>query len=419
MLNLRCAADDTFRQLARFVCSLCLILTFRTAVLAEDSQTPEVLAKRITDLGAALNFAQERFESIEKEKKRMADELKNTKAQLSKLDQDQKLLSQQLDELGQRRQYTEQQIELKENDLSTLRKRTAARVRVLYMSGYNKDRAGLLIAKPQLDSSRVTEYLTKVRQHDELTIKDLRNAAESGRLEKEKLSVLIEQQKRLTESLGKKKQQVAFQTEQGTKLVEQLAEQQKLADQAVKELKIEVSRLEEIVKCLTGNQAGGAGVEPGLVEPKPDKGGVEIPPKVEFVGNGLFGSGRRLIEPCKGSILRHFGKYQIKELGDVIMNKGLEFGTSPGAEVKAVADGRVRYLGKLPIYGTVVILDHGQRSYSLYGRLSSVSVSSGEDVKGGGIIGNAAKDPESDGRTLYFEIRKDGDPVNPEPLIAG
>ena len=78
--------------------------------------------------------------------------------------------------------------------------------------------------------------------------------------------------------------------------------------------------------------------------------------------------------------------------------------------------GRVIYNGIMPEYGTILILDHGDREYSLYGRVVSPLATVGEVVQKGQVIAQVGE-PDATGKNLYFEIRKNGKPLNPALFI--
>jgi septal ring factor EnvC (AmiA/AmiB activator) len=74
--------------------------------------------------------------------------------------------------------------------------------------------------------------------------------------------------------------------------------------------------------------------------------------------------------------------------------------------------GTVAYADAFSGFGTLVILDHGQEVYSLYGYLESASVERGQAVDSGTEVGRVGSAPA--GRpALYFEIRVDGRSVDP------
>jgi septal ring factor EnvC (AmiA/AmiB activator) len=79
---------------------------------------------------------------------------------------------------------------------------------------------------------------------------------------------------------------------------------------------------------------------------------------------------------------------------------GLEFATTLGASVRAVAAGRVAFSDRYGSYGQLVILDHGDRYYSVYGGFGSVEVQVGDEVSKSARLGTADSAP------VYFEVRR-------------
>ena len=101
-------------------------------------------------------------------------------------------------------------------------------------------------------------------------------------------------------------------------------------------------------------------------------------------------------------------------------SQGLSIATSEGAEVKAVAGGKVVHNDILRGFGTVVIVQHGEDYYSLYAFLASSSLQAGQDVSGDQVIGRAGVYPAISGPGLYFELRFKQKAINPEPwLVSG
>jgi lipoprotein NlpD len=114
--------------------------------------------------------------------------------------------------------------------------------------------------------------------------------------------------------------------------------------------------------------------------------------------------------------VQKFGKVKVTDFADMIFSKGLEFATTVGTEVFVVLAGKVAYVGNLPGYETVVVVDHGSRSYSLYGRLGKSLVKAGELLGQDQAVG-VTGEPDLKGRNFYFEVRKSGNPVDPEQIL--
>ncbi|MGW2559223.1 M23 family metallopeptidase [Streptomyces sp. NPDC001514] len=84
---------------------------------------------------------------------------------------------------------------------------------------------------------------------------------------------------------------------------------------------------------------------------------------------------------------------------------GLDFAAATGTSVKSVGPGTVVSAGWAGAYGNQVVIQHSDGTYSQYAHLSSLSVSSGQSVRGGEQIGLSGSTGNSTGPHLHFEIR--------------
>ncbi|WP_207775198.1 peptidoglycan DD-metalloendopeptidase family protein [Tamilnaduibacter salinus] len=95
------------------------------------------------------------------------------------------------------------------------------------------------------------------------------------------------------------------------------------------------------------------------------------------------------------------------------VNKGIDLDGQAGDPVRAAAHGKVVYAGNgLLGYGNLIIINHNERYLSAYAHNRAMLVKEGEDVAAGQTIAEMGSSGTS--RTkLHFEIRKNGEPVNP------
>ena len=98
-------------------------------------------------------------------------------------------------------------------------------------------------------------------------------------------------------------------------------------------------------------------------------------------------------------------------------HSGLDIAKPKGANVYAVAPGRVVYAGWRGGYGYTVIIAHTATRSTLYGHLSQILVSVGQDVKRGQVIAKVGSTGLSTGPHLHFEVRENGTPVNPRQFL--
>jgi|GEM_PF-5062468 len=119
--------------------------------------------------------------------------------------------------------------------------------------------------------------------------------------------------------------------------------------------------------------------------------------------------------PINGTIKVSFGQQKELNYGVKSTSRGLEIVGSTDRVVQASWAGKVIYAAPLGTLGTVVILDNGSSVATVYGNLSSSSVSVGEVIKKGTPLGNLSSG--KNGAILYFEVRFKGVPVNPKDFL--
>ncbi len=138
----------------------------------------------------------------------------------------------------------------------------------------------------------------------------------------------------------------------------------------------------------------------------------DIPPEVSVAA--LPDLRGRLPRPVAGQPSHRFGEVRA---GDLTWN-GWLIPASTGTEVRSVAHGRVAYADWLRGYGLILIIDHGDGYMSLYAHNEALLRDVGDWVAPGEVIatvGNSGGVTESG---LYFELRRNGDPINPAAWLA-
>ena len=136
--------------------------------------------------------------------------------------------------------------------------------------------------------------------------------------------------------------------------------------------------------------------------------------------SGNFANNRgRLPMPISGSyiITSHYGEYAVEGLRNVKLdNKGIDIQGRPGAQARAIFDGKVAAVFQLNGLFNVLIR-HGNY-ISVYCNLSSASVKQGDNVSTKQSIGQVFSDMSDSGRTvLHFQLRREKEKLNPEPWL--
>ncbi|MBI4347176.1 MAG: peptidoglycan DD-metalloendopeptidase family protein [Elusimicrobia bacterium] len=132
------------------------------------------------------------------------------------------------------------------------------------------------------------------------------------------------------------------------------------------------------------------------------------------------GPAKSLPWPAAGKVVTSFGRQPLRDLGTVVIHQGIRIATAAHAPVRPVKPGRIIFSGPFRSYGQVLIVDHGQAFYTIYGQLGELRAKKGDDVTPGDVVA-VAGEPESrpgerdvtDGGVVYFEVRQSGEALDP------
>ncbi len=119
--------------------------------------------------------------------------------------------------------------------------------------------------------------------------------------------------------------------------------------------------------------------------------------------------------PARGKVLVPFGRIANPRFPKTFLrSSGWTIEVPPGTDVRAIFAGEVVYAQWLKGYGNLVVLDHGDAVFSLYGRLLPGTARQGDRVSLGDRIGRVGEPPEDELAGLYFEIRDARTSVDPQ-----
>ena len=118
--------------------------------------------------------------------------------------------------------------------------------------------------------------------------------------------------------------------------------------------------------------------------------------------------------PVRGPITSAFGPRR----GLAHFHSGIDISAAPATPCRIAAVGTVVFAGWQNGYGKTVIVDHGDRIYTLYGHLSSIGVGRGQRVEQGTVLGLTGTTGHTSGPHLHYEILVNGRPVDPAPYLA-
>jgi septal ring factor EnvC (AmiA/AmiB activator) len=299
------------------------------------------------------------------------------------------------------------ELALKESEARSLEQSIVTRMAILHRRAaalykWHKSGSPLAIFNGSLSLSALLQrrhYLATALSFDrELLLKLHQESADQENLRRElttKKQELDEQQR----AFAAAQQAVRREAENKRVLLASLRRQKDTRSKVLREMEAAAARLEKVIEEISKRALN-----------KPRESVVPGTP-----GRGLEALRGKMDWPVSGKVMARFGKFKHPEFGAEIVRKGIDIDARVGEEIRAVEQGTVVYSDRFPGYGKLVIIDHGERYYTIYGHLSEILKQTGAGVKRGEVIGKAGDSDSLVGSKLYFEMRKDGHSVDPLP----
>lgn len=384
-----------------------------------------VIVLSLSDITAAdskIEKVRELLKSVNTDIKREESRLEQIRKRRAEIDKSLKLIEEELQNTARlkrnvvsRLKEVEKEKKEVEDKLEKLRKRYNARKAVFSqrLVALYKMRRSVVILELLLNSGSSSEmlrrarYMQRIAAGDKGRVNELLNLVSSEDKENQELSKLQHARKdslQALDSLLKKLNSRSF--EQAT-LLEENRLKESLKEKSINELEKSAGKLENVLSKLMGQQEEN-------IHSNDSESSEQSHQAVRSMS--LAKKKGLLSLPVAGKIIQGFGKRKLEGFSDIIFSKGLEFLAKVGSKVKAISSGRVIFAEVMPGFGNVVIVDHGRRYYSLYGKLASSIVGVGQRVTAGEIVGIVGESVMDNGN-LYFELRRRGKAINPLPYF--
>ena len=390
-----------------------LFLTF----WAEAQQELDTASANLEKIRVAVDASELEIERIQGEFANLIARRKEITDTIKRLKLDDQLLETKLQQVEQEHKVLLVRVQEAEERVAETQEKNNKRLRFMYIQRVLSSAPLELRMAKQGQLERVSAYARSVRHSDQERFMGLQRVAKELLFARKALDLSIFEALRLRDEIQVRRRDAELKQKELKLIAKEIVSRREQAQLSLKLLKREANELERVVISMTSESPDEASTdsdsqqgEEGPKELIQPEGSVIINPR------GLFGASGGLVAPVKGQVMQRFGKVQLASFKDVLFSKGVEFSTKEGGDVHAVLGGKIAYAGNLPGYDTVVIIDHGVRSYSLYGRLGSSLVNKGDIVTKDHVVGVTAA-PDKRGRNFYFEVRKNGAPVDPEAVL--
>ncbi len=290
-----------------------------------------------------------------------------------------------------------------EGERKAIEERLARRLVALYKFrkvGYVRI---LLSSKDDQDLARRSRFLRRVVASDADLMEDYRAKLATLRQETARLDASRRSLADLEQAVQARRSEVQARRKEKLALVEILGQEKDARLEALRGLERAADELQGAVDALRR-------AAPAL--PRPGPAPLPFPGSFEQLRG-------KLPLPVEGPIIRRFGLQIDPSLGTQIRSNGITVRAPYGASIRAVSEGRVLYAGWFRGYGRILIVDHGDGYYTLVAHASELLKQVGDPVRAGEEVARVGDSGSLEGPIVYFEIRKQGKPVDPRDWIRG
>lgn len=420
--------------LAAYFCLLCPLMAQSNKLIKELENKRGALQKQIAESESLLKTTTKNVGSQLKGLAALTGQIEERKRYILAINRDVDLIDKELVSL--QRQLTQLQKELKDK-----KNKYAASVNYLYRNHTIQDKLLFIFSASTLEQTYrrlryVREYASYQRMQGEeiqkkqkqisdkrTELTEARQAKEGLLKEREYEKATLEkqekEQKELVNSLRRKQRSLQSEISKKRKEANQLNARidRLIAEEIEKARKRaeEEARKEAAARKKGESKSGGS-----VTKPKAAPLEAYTMNKADRELSGSFVSNRgKLPVPVTGPyiITSRYGEYTVPGLRGVKLdNKGIDIQAKPGAQARAVFNGKVAAVFQLN--GLFNILVRHGAYISVYCNLSSASVKADDVVKTGQALGSIFSDGADGGRTvLHFQLRKEKEKLNPEPWL--
>jgi murein DD-endopeptidase MepM/ murein hydrolase activator NlpD len=376
--------------------AIAIICCGLTLARVEPIQAQAVQDQSVEELQKYQNFVDQQRQIIQKQQEQINAISKPAQIRLDTLRKNVRVTDSQIKDNEQKIRQARVQLQklgMKlqelEYDLNKKRDATSARLRYLQRQQLQRWWVTLLSSRDLNQFADRRRQIERIYDGDRKLLEDL--TQKSQRVDKQRTQVVAQTNEieLLNQKLKYQKANIEAEAAAQQNTIDRLKSDRKSLAQAEDRLAEDSRRLSQVIL---------AKVQP--------YSGLVLPP----------GSGQ-LMYPTIGPVTSNFGWRTHPILGTERFHSGIDFGADYGSLVYASARGRVIYADWYGGYGNAVIIDHGNGMTTLYGHCSELYVKDGDVVEKGQPISAVGSTGFSTGPHLHFELRANGEPVDPSAYL--
>lgn len=377
------------KSLGSFI--LIIILFLPNTAISEESQLEEVRIQ-IEEITNQINEQKDALSKEQEASQKLYTAVKALKSREDKLKKDLTKLQANQDEV-------EQLIQDIKGRILQIEKRSLQRVRALYVL-HSSDSLFTKISNFNSQGfSKALVYMKYIREMEKQDADENMKLQIKRKGETSKLAKLRDLQFQLVTEATLRRKDMEQKATLQAQLTSSMAAKRKELEEQMGKLKAQQLRMETVLRSLTGDETA--------LSP------ISTPTTLDSSLSSAAKTGVGFGSLKHGFPAKVTSPFIVKSSSN---QKGI-FVCTESESVVTTIDGIVAYIGKMPGLGTVVIVSHGNRDFSLYGLLHSSELKKGDLLKDGQVIGQAEAAKDKNCKNLYIETRRKGNAVNPESIF--
>ena len=390
--------------------------TFKTRLVAAFLSgvvlcgTPAYIMAEDEDLTNQLDSIQQQVNQQNAAKADAETVIGSVSEQLRQIEEQLRQATAELGTIKEQRVAVENDITLNERQLAEAQKRLEGResvfykrVRDIYINGRLSYLDVVIGSKDFSDFANRLEVLKRIIDSDITLINEIKKERADIEAHKQKLEADRAKLVELEKAALAKQAEIEQKKAERNVVLQKAQNDRATAMQAIEELNASSAQVSAMLKERQAARAAAAAAAAAAAQSSGGQGASD---------NWVQGTGQ-LGWPVSGEITSPYG-YRVHPIwGTTIYHSGIDIGVDEGTPVHAADGGVVVWSGWMGGYGYAVVIDHGNGLSTLYGHNSELAVDEGQSVAKGQVISYAGSTGNSTGPHVHFEVRVNGDPVDP------